>query len=478
MMQREEKTKKSRFRTLRSLNIALWLVFSLFGIVLVLVLAATYHSLVARTFFDRANEGLLGAKDEIMTCITEGETAEIDSVAYHYGVGGVYLVYEEESGVTVYVGDGNRTKQSLDVYEPALSVESVPVLDEEEGELVLCEPFTLDGRAGRLYLTISLAPIDSYQEKFGLVSLVASLSAIVAAFAVGGILSVFISRPVSEVTEQAKELARGNYALNIRKDYYFSEIEDLSEALDSARLEISRADRIRQELIANVSHDFKTPLTMIKAYASMIREISGDNKEKRDAHAQIIIDETDRLTALVSDVLDLSKLRAGGAEERTVFDLSEEVGSILSRFDYLAETQGYKIETVIDEGLAVKADRNRIGQVVYNLVGNAVNYTGEDKRVRVKLIRKNGAARLEVIDSGKGIPPDEVDTIWDRYYRSESTHKRPVQGSGLGLSIVKNILLQHDIPFGVISEVGKGSCFWAEFPLFDPMDREEGGKKV
>ncbi len=478
MMQREEKTKKSRFRTLRSLNIALWLVFSLFGVVLVLVLAATYHSLVARTFFDRANEGLLGAKDEIVTCITEGETSEIDSVAYHYGVGGVYLVYEEESEVTVYVGDGSRTKQSLDVYEPSLSGERVPVLDEEEGELVLCEPFTLDGRAGRLYLTISLAPIDSYQEKFGLVSLVASLSAIVAAFAVGGILSVFISRPVSEVTEQAKELARGNYALNIRKDYYFSEIEDLSEALDSARLEISRADRLRQELIANVSHDFKTPLTMIKAYASMIREISGDNKEKRDAHAQIIIDETDRLTALVSDVLDLSKLRAGGAEERTVFDLSEEVGSILSRFDYLAETQGYKIETVIDEGLAVKADRSRIGQVVYNLVGNAVNYTGEDKRVRVKLIRKNEAARLEVIDSGKGIPPEEVDTIWDRYYRSESTHKRPVQGSGLGLSIVKNILLQHDIPFGVISEVGKGSCFWAEFPLFDLKDREEGGKKV
>ena len=118
--------------------------------------------------------------------------------------------------------------------------------------------------------------------------------------------------------------------------------------------------------------------------------------------------------------------------------------------------------------------RERIDQVLYNLIGNAVNYTGDDKRVRVKLYKKGNNARFEVIDSGKGIPPEEVDTIWDRYYRSNKTHKRPVNGSGLGLSIVKNILLQHDCPFGVISEVGKGSCFWAEFaPPADEPPRDE-----
>lgn len=468
-----EKTKIKRFRTLRSLNITLWLIFSLFGTVLVLVLAIIYHSLASRTFFDRANEDLFGARDEIVSYLEAGDTSDIDTVAYHYGVGGVYLLYEEESNVVVYVGDENRTKQSLDVYSDAFIEEGLPVFDWEEKEMILCESLTLNGRAGRLYLTLSLAPIDSYQNKFGLVSILASLAAVVAAFAVGGLLSTFISRPVSEVTEEAKELARGSFDLNIRKDYFFSEIAELSEALDTAKREMSKADRVQRELISNVSHDFKTPLTMIKAYASMIREISGDNKEKRDAHAQIIIDEADRLSALVSDVLDLSKIKAGGIEERTVFDLSEDVKSIVSRFDYLAETQGYKIETVIDDGLEVNADRSRIGQVVYNLVGNAVNYTGEDKRVRVKLYKKENAARLEVIDSGKGIPPDEVDTIWDRYYRSESTHKRPVRGTGLGLSIVKNILLQHASPFGVVSEVGKGSCFWAEFPLNGMEDKEE-----
>ncbi len=473
MQTKSGKTQKKKFRALRSLNIVLWLVFSLFAFALILALTAMYHSLAAKTFLNRASSNLMSAEEEIVSYIAAGSDAEIDAVAYRYGVGGVYLAYEEENSVVAYVGEA-RTLQSLDVYTEALSEKNEPVCDKDAGEIVYGDALTVGGRACRLYLTMSLAPIDAYQSGFGYISLIASLSAVVAAFAVGGLLSALIARPVAEVTEEAKELARGNYALEIKKDHFFSEIEELSEALDHARSEISKAERVQRELIANVSHDFKTPLTMIKAYASMILEISGDNKEKRDAHAQIIIDETDRLTALVSDVLDLSKLRAGGAEERTVFDLSEEVGGILSRFDYLGETQGYKIETVIDEGLVVRADRSRIGQVVYNLVGNAVNYTGEDKRVRVKLTEKDGRwARLEVIDSGKGIPPDEVDTIWDRYYRSESTHKRPVRGSGLGLSIVKNILLQHDIPFGVISEVGKGSCFWVEFPLYRSENKEE-----
>lgn len=236
---------------------------------------------------------------------------------------------------------------------------------------------------------------------------------------------------------------------------------------------------MQKELIANVSHDFKTPLTMIKAYASMIIEISGENKKKRDANAQVIIDECDRLTMLVSDLLDLSKLRAGvnGEEQRTVFDLSEEVRAVTERFSYLCETEGYVLETQIEDGLYTEANKERIAQVFYNLIGNAVNYTGEDRRVRVKLYRKGENARFEVIDTGKGIPADEVDTIWDRYYRSGASHKRPVSGTGLGLSIVKNILLQHGCPFGVISEQGKGSCFWAEFPPPGEQKEREGGRR-
>ena len=225
---------------------------------------------------------------------------------------------------------------------------------------------------------------------------------------------------------------------------------------------------MQKELIANVSHDFKTPLTMIKAYASMIMEISGDIPEKRNKHAQVIVDEADRLTSLVSDVLDLSKIRSGLSEfKKAPVDMSEKVREIMDRFAYLKETQGYAFETEIEEGLIACADEVKIEQALYNLIGNAVNYTGEDKKVYVRLKQTGAEAfRFEVQDTGKGIKSEELAEIWDRYYRSKEMHKRPVQGTGLGLSIVKTVLQMHGFEFGVQSEVGAGSTFYVVFPLY------------
>ena len=138
---------------------------------------------------------------------------------------------------------------------------------------------------------------------------------------------------------------------------------------------------------------------------------------------------------------------------------------MLERFEYLTETQGFTIEKDIEAGLYTEADAEKLEQVVYNLVGNAVNYTGEDKKIAVGLHRaEKGELRFTVTDTGKGIPEEERATIWDRYYRSAETHKRPIKGTGLGLSIVKTILFRHDFRFGVESEVGKGSTFYVLFP--------------
>ncbi len=138
--------------------------------------------------------------------------------------------------------------------------------------------------------------------------------------------------------------------------------------------------------------------------------------------------------------------------------------SVAKRFDYLVETQGYQIEIDVEEDMYTLANRERVAQVLYNLIGNAVNYTGEDKKIFVRLKRRQEGLRFEVQDTGKGIPAEEIPTIWERYYRSSETHKRPVRGSGLGLSIVKNILEKHNFDFGVFSEVGKGSVFYVTFP--------------
>ena len=199
----------------------------------------------------------------------------------------------------------------------------------------------------------------------------------------------------------------------------------------------------------------------------MIMEISGDIPEKRNKHAQVIVEESDRLASLVNDVLDLSKMSSGieSLKENT-FDMSSYVEETLGRFDYLKETQGYRFVTEIEDGLFTHGDEMKLGQVLYNLIGNAVNYTGDDKTVYVRLHKETeNTFRFSVTDTGKGIKAEEIPEIWNRYYRSTETHKRPVRGTGLGLSIVKTILQRHNFVFGVESEVGKGSTFYVVFPL-------------
>jgi signal transduction histidine kinase len=202
---------------------------------------------------------------------------------------------------------------------------------------------------------------------------------------------------------------------------------------------------------------------MVKAYAEMIRDISGENREKRDTHLKVIIDEADRLNMLVNDMLDLSKIESGNMElKMDEFDISKTVRTILQRLNVLSERSGYIFTLNCEDTIMVTADKLRIEQVIYNLISNAVNYTGDDKHVNINLYANDGCARFEVTDTGKGIPREELENIWERYYKAKETHKRAVIGTGLGLSIVKNILRLHNADFGVISSVGKGSTFWFE----------------
>ena len=454
-----------------SLNLVLWFSFSLFAIIVVLLYVLVQNVLVDRRYREQTYEAIRAAGDEMSQAIEEAEAGDLQSVSRKaFGVSNrysvsIYLVYEDGTSVFPDYTDQKSYPSLAAALNEALTDGREFTYFTTESVVAYATTASFEGQSGYLFVSHSLERLGELEGGMGLISLMTALFAMVLAFVVSGFVAMLVTKPVTEVTERAKELARGNYDLNFKETYYCSEINELSEALDYARSEISKADKMQKELIANVSHDFKTPLTMIKAYASMIREISGEDKKKRDAHAQIIIDESDRLAALVGDLLDLSRIRAGlDGDEKTVFNLSEEVYRIAGRFDYLTQTQGYTIDTEVEDGLYVCASRARIEQVLYNLIGNAVNYTGEDKKIRVRLFAKEGNSRFEVIDSGKGIPEEEIATIWDRYYRSSETHKRPVKGTGLGLSIVKEILQAHDYPFGVISEVGKGSCFWVTFP--------------
>ena len=477
-MVRENVKKKQRKG--KGLNLILWVSFSFFAFLIVVIYALLQNVFTAHEVRSRTKEALKQAGRAVAEEISASPTAavflkRIVEIAGDYGVT-FYLVYEDGASVYPSLTQESSYPDIVNVLSEQLQNKQEILFNHDE-MISYGASLTLEGRLCYLLLESPSLMRDFYVKGYLLMSVITGLLSVVLAFAASGFVTMFITKPVTEVTEQAKELARGNFNLDFKNDYYCLELRELSAALERARQEISKSDVVQKELIANISHDFKTPLTMIKAYASMIVEISGDDKKKRDAHAQIIIDECDRLTALVSDVLDLSRLQAGvGLEQNTVFNLSEVVYAIAGRFGSFKQTEGYIFETDVEDEIYTRACRERIEQVLYNLIGNAVNYTGEDKTVKIKLYRKGARARFEVIDSGKGIPKDEIDTVWDRYYRSTATHKRAVSGSGLGLSIVKGILLAQKCPFGIISETGKGSCFWVEFSV--PEQSGDGEERV
>ena len=275
-------------------------------------------------------------------------------------------------------------------------------------------------------------------------------------------LATHISKPINEITKSAAEMGQGNYGIQFNGGPY-TEIKELSQTLTTASQELEKSDMYQKDLIANVSHDLKTPLTMIKSYAEMIRDLSGNSPEKRSKHLGVIIEEADSLNVLVDDMLTISRMQKRNIElDKTDFDLTACVESLLASYDILKSQEDYTFQFNNPGPMMVNADELKIKQVLSNLVNNAVKYCGEDKAIIINLYKSGRRIRCEVTDHGQGIAPDEINHVWERYYKSSTHHVRPTEGSGLGLSIVKEILTLHKAKYGVESKVGKGSTFWFE----------------
>ena len=283
--------------------------------------------------------------------------------------------------------------------------------------------------------------------------------AIIFAILIAYFLSKKLTEPILQLTGEARKM--GHSGKPVFKESGILEIDELAETLGVVQEEFAKTDEVRRDLMANVSHDLKTPLTMIKAYAEMVRDISHKDELKRDEHLNIIVSETDRLNILVNDLLSLSKLEAHAEEiKKTEFDLITEIKEVVKKYEIIKETEDYEFILEVPETANVFADKNKLNQVIYNLINNAINYTGVDKRVTVRVTEEKRKYLCEIIDTGKGIKEEEINRIWDKYYKNDKNHQRNVVGTGIGLSIVKNILVKHNFEYGVKSQKNKGTTFW------------------
>jgi len=357
----------------------------------------------------------------------------------------------------------NRTVKDI-AQQQSSSDESQKKPREIPEEMVYVEFSEVGGEMYIIMLNMIYTPLDSTVRTLNTQFVWIAIILLCGALILSVVISQRISKPLVKMSNSAKQLAEGNYNADFSGEG-FREVVELGETLNFASAELSKVDNLQKDLLANISHDLRTPLTMITGYSEVMRDIPGENTSE---NVQVIIDESTRLTELVNDLLDLSKIQAGTVKfEKTVFDLTETVRSTMQRYRKLTQHDGFKIEFFAEDDVLVEADRTRMLQVVYNLINNAFNYSGDDKLVHVRQTVTDGKVRISVTDYGEGIAPEHISEIWDRYYKVDKAHKRAVIGTGLGLSIVKGILEAHNAAYGVESELGFGSTFWFELPIVE-----------
>ena len=471
---------------LRSMGFKLWMYFILFSAIILMLLWLLQTVFLNSFYEEMKTDGIVKIADTIIDNYGQDNfEATIDQFTFKNSI----LVFVTDlQGNIIYTSDehgsggpGSR-KAHNDNAPPELGATSRPLPQEYDAFLQKLAQSTEDhisyilsqnsfkGKTliygsklqdAILYISTPLDPVDSTTSILKTQLLYVTIIALLLGFIIAFFLAKKLAKPISNITSTAGQLALGNYDIQFQKGYY-AEIDELAATLNHTTKELSKVENLRRDLIANMSHDLRTPLTMIKAYSELIMDISGENREKREAHLKIINEETNRLSLLVNDILDLSVMQSGNeAAKLDNTNLSDTLKKVLSRFVPLSEHEGYIIKTNIEHDLYVLADEVRLEQVFYNLIGNAVNYIGDDKLITVNLTDLGGRIRFEVKDNGCGIPEEELSFIWDRYYKSKN-HKRSVVGTGLGLSIVKNILEMHSARYGVQSSVGLGSLFWFE----------------
>ena len=331
-----------------------------------------------------------------------------------------------------------------------------------------------------LYIIDPIGPLDSVRLILKNQLLTMSILTIVLSLLLSYFIAYRIAKPMVDLTRQAQKLGAGDYSVHFQNDDV-KEIHQLAESLNAATAELAKIDETKTNLLASVSHDLRTPLTMIKAYSEMIRDLSGDDPKRRQEHIGVILQETDWMSDLITDILEYSRIRSGNMNyEMRVFDLASLTDVCVERFRDIAlqQDRGVTIKWENSGYVPVSGDVIRIQRVIDNLLSNALKHSPDDAAMEVSIEQAGSKVRWGVRDHGEGIAPENLDQIWDLYFTRSSMQNRVNGSTGLGLSIVRGILEDHRCDYGVNSTPGEGADFWFVMELARPdnaVDGEDAG---
>lgn len=447
-------------------------------VVIVLLLLWLFQVVFLESFY--TNMRISNVKDEaanIITLINEGKALDsedrLEAFAYNNnlnielldGKGNIISIAGSSGGQMPMMKNSVRIEAFQDALrgkETALSL-----LHPRFGNkfILLGIPVKTGGTiSGALLINMPLAPVEEtaaiIKEQLIYITLVLLVASLVISF----LISRSFTRPLLEIKKVSETMASGDFSARISAGKQ-DEIGELARTINYMGEQLSQIDQLRKDLIANVSHELRTPLSLIRGYAETLRDVSGNNPAKRERQLGIIIDETERLSQIVNDILNLSQLQSGNIKlNKNRFSLREKVEGIIKRYDVLKEKTGVELTGDIEGSAILEADEARIEQVLYNLINNAFKHTPSGGKITVRALEQKNALRLEVSDTGSGIAKEELSHVWERFYKTDKTGNTKLAGTGLGLAIVKEVLEAHKALYGIESTLGEGTTIWFEIP--------------
>ena len=455
-----------------------YLIFGIFGFIVV----STFSPGMVRDHFikDSAERFYSEANLIASTYASELYNSEIDLITVKKQIDALALYLNASiqiinpSGRVILDSKKEINVEEINViahFDPTITGNSYYVVDRffdmfDKQYLSVIAPITSDFKVkGYVVIHYAISEIDRMSNRltgifmitFGILFL---LSLIILIF-----FTEIVYVPLRKITHATEQYASGNmhYEFQVDSD---DEIGYLAACLNYMASEIARAEDTQKKFVANVSHDFRSPLTSIKGYLEAMLD-GTIPPEMYEKYLGIVLNETERLTKLTNSLLTLNNLNTKGMLlEKTDFDINNVIRNIAASFEGSCLKKKIAIEVILTgEEMYVNADMEKIKQVIYNLLDNAIKFSHHDSVITIETTEKKNKIFVSVKDNGIGIPKDDLKLIFERFYKSDLSRGKDKKGTGLGLSIVKEIINSHNENINVISTEGVGTEFVFSLPM-------------
>lgn len=321
-------------------------------------------------------------------------------------------------------------------------------------------PIYINGKVENgVFMHSPIYEIDKTLKEIYRIILISMIISLVITIAILYFTSQRISKPLQEINEITKIIASGEFNKRVSVNSK-DEIGQLAYSFNYMANELEKLEEMRRDFIANVSHELRSPLTLIKGYIKGLMDMDL-SKEKKEQYLSIIYEETEKLTELINNLLDLSKMESGQYPLNiSEFEINELIRRNIIKFSGKIEEKNLNVEVLFkNDPIMVKGDKDSISQILLNIIDNAIKFMDNEDSLIIKTEVKDNKGYISIEDTGIGIPKKDLPNIWKRFYKGDKSRSRQVMGTGLGLSIVKEIIKAHGEEIWVESEVGKGTKF-------------------